>query len=127
VYLVVQDAPGSIPFSRHQLSTDADIVEFRELSITKNVDFISYFFKRRLTTFIGVWNITDQTLLAINQFTQGLIDFLVSQSVEKIGAPLLSGSISSLTRNATLKDHVDMFIDIEVPYPLNNLNVHLVI
>jgi len=127
VYLVVQDAPGSIPFSRHQLSTDADIVEFRELSITKNVDFISYFFKRRLATFIGVWNITDQTLLAINQFTQGLIDFLVSQSVEKIGAPLLSGSISSLTRNATLKDHVDMFIDIEVPYPLNNLNVHLVI
>jgi hypothetical protein len=127
VFIVTQETLTSTPFVRHQLSTDVSATVFSEMSITTNVDSISYFFKEVLTPFIGVWNVVPDTLEAIRRSIEGGVDTLINQEFERIGAQLISGVILRLEQNATFKDRVDVDLDIEVPFPLNVLTLRLIV
>lgn len=126
-YIVTQDAAGAVPYARHQLSTDMTSIETRELSITKNLDYISYFFKNLLKPYIGVYNVTDETLDILRTVTLGGVSFLRTQSFERIGAPLIDANILRLERNADLRDTVDIDLDVSLPYPLNYINLRLIV
>lgn len=127
VLIFTQDGPGAPVKVRHQVSTDRTSVETSELSITKNVDFISFTFIDALEPFIGVWNINDDTLEAMRNVCSGVIERLKADKLERIGAPLIDATIISIAQNEILKDNVDIFIDIEVPFPVNFINLHLLI
>jgi len=127
VYIGTQEVRGSVPFVRHQLSTDNSSVTFQEMSITTNVDSISYFFKDLLTPFIGVWNVVPGTLDAIRRTINGGVDTLVNIDYPRIGPQLLSGDLLRLEQNETFKDRIDADLDIEVPFPLNNLTLNLIV
>lgn len=127
VYIGTQSVAGGVPFVRHQLSTDSSSVTFQEMSITTNVDSISYFFQELLEPFIGVWNVVDDTLEAIRRTIDGGVDTLVNIEYPRIGPQLISGVITKLEPDATLKDRVNVDLDIEVPYPLNVLSLTLIV
>lgn len=127
VYIVVQDVVGALPYTRHQISTDVIQLETRELSLVKNIDFSSYFFKRGLKRFLGVYNITQATLGAITTQVEAMIAYLKEQVYPRIGAPLISGEIVSVAQDDTFKDRVRVTLNMSYPYPVNVIRVDLMI
>lgn len=126
-FLFIQETNGSIPYVRHELTTDVSTLEYRELLVVKNWDFLSYFYYDKVKMFMGSWNITPDTLNTVRQTINASSALLMSQKLPKIGAPLLSADIVSLGQNALNKDMVDCQLKISVVYPFNYLNLYLVI
>jgi hypothetical protein len=126
-FLIVQATQGGIPYVRHQLTTDVSVLEFRELLVVKNWDFLSYYFYDKMAPFIGQWNITKETLNTIRQSLVASAEQLLTRKLPKIGAPLLSYNIRKLEQDANNKDNVNCELLISVVYPLNYLNLFLII
>lgn len=120
-YIVIQDADDTPVFSRHQLSTDVTVIEKRELSITKNVDFIAKFFRNQLRPYIGKFNITKIYIEQLRSVASAIIGSLVSDG------KLISGTIVKLQQDAANPDTVLLEVDILVPFPANFIRVTLLI
>jgi hypothetical protein len=57
-----------------------------------------------------------------------VIDFLSSNGyTEELGSQLISGSIRKLQIHPLLKDRIEIVLDLVVPAPLNNIELHLVV
>jgi len=125
--LFVQEVPGGIPYCRHELMTDMSTYYYRELQAVKNWDYVSYYFNKLLAPFIGKWNITPQTLNIIRQTIDAGANLLMSQSLPRIGPPLLGYTIASLAQDTNNTDQVDVNLGIQIPTVLNYLNVYLII
>jgi hypothetical protein len=125
VFIITQTVLGATPFVRHQLSTDTSAIEFQEMSITSNVDSISYFLRESLRPFIGIYNITPQSLTDIRRAIEGAIEELRRNPLPNIGAQLIDGTVISVEQDETFCDRVIAIVDIEVPCPLNNLTARL--
>lgn len=120
----VQDAALQI---RHQLTTDVSTIYFQEFSVTKNVDLIARFFRGLYEPFLGIYNITDGLLDVLKTRGEGGIAFLLSQRAPRVGAPLRSGSLQRIEESATQPDTVEIDIGINVPLPLNNIKLTLLV
>lgn len=125
--LYVQDTQGGIPYCRHELTTDVSVLEYREQLVVKNWDFLSYFYYDKLKAFIGSWNITPDTINTIRQTITAASELVKSKKLPKIGAPLLGYTINKLEQNPFNKDNLDVDLNITIVYPLNYLNLHLII
>lgn len=125
--IFVQDTQGGIPYCRHELTTDVSVLEYREALVVKNWDFLSYFYYDKLKGFIGSYNITPDTINTIRQSLTAASELVKSKKLPKIGAPLLSYAINKLEQNAFNKDNLDVNLKISVVYPLNFLNLHIII
>lgn len=121
VYIIVQDVATAPVYSRHQLSTDVSIIEKRELSITKDVDYIAKFVRDTLRPYIGKYNITKVYLEMVASITQGLLRLLIEDG------QLIAGEIVSLYQDEDQPDTVRLTIDLDVPYPANYIRVTLLI
>lgn len=120
----VPDAPLTV---RHQLTTDVSTIYFQELSVTKNVDLISRFFRGLYRPFIGTWNITEGLFDALKTRGEGGITFLKNARAQRIGAPLRQGQLTNIVESITEPDTVEIDIDVSVPLPLNNLRIRLLV
>lgn len=125
--IFVQDTQGGIPYCRHALTTDMSTLEYREQLIVKNWDFLSYFYFDKVKPFVGRWNITKDTLNIIRQTLDSSSALLKSQKLPKIGPPLIDANITSLAQDTSNKDNLNIYMNISIVYPLNYLNLHLVI
>jgi hypothetical protein len=125
VYIVTQKTEGGAVYARHQLSTDKTSVETQELSVTKNLDFLSFYFRNLLEPFIGVWNVTEGALFSIRDVLEGGIEFQKSRALPKIGAPLIDGVVDNVGSNSLLKDTVEVEMRVLLPFPLNFINLRL--
>jgi hypothetical protein len=125
--LFVQESQGGLPYCRHELTTDMTVLEYREMLVVKNWDYLSYFYHDKLKGFIGSWNITSDTMNTIRQTITAASELVKAKKLPKIGAPLLGYKINKLEQNAFNKDNLDVELAISVVYPLNYLNLHLVI
>lgn len=123
--LFVQDSQDGIPYCRHELTTDVTVLEYREMLVVKNWDFLSYFYYDKVKGFIGTWNITPDTLNTIRQVLDASSALVKSKKLPKIGAPLLDATIQRLEQDANNKDTVVVVLQISVVYPLNYLQLHL--
>ena len=125
---IVTQAPDGTVYNRHALTTDNTDVNTSEEMITSNLDSISYLFARRLAPYIGRMNVTQSALLVLGTEIDATIDFLKSNGyVARLGGQLVDGTILSLQPHALLTDRVVCVIDVTLPYPLNNLEIHLVV
>jgi hypothetical protein len=121
VYIIVQDVATAPTYCRHQLSTDISLIEKRELSITKDVDYIAKFIRNQLRPYIGRYNITKPFLEMLASITDGLIKLLIEDG------QLIDGQIKELIQDEDQPDTVRLTIDIDVPYPCNYIRVTLLI
>lgn len=127
VWLVTEDRDGTA-ITRHALTTDNTDLNRREEMIRRNVDSMSYLFLRRLKTFIGRTNVTPSLIRRLRSEVESLIDFLVvSGFTEDLGGQLISGEIRILQQHPLLRDRVEIVLDLVVPAPLNNIELHLVV
>jgi len=124
--ILMQLSSTSPPYIRHQLSTDMSVYEFKELSFVKNFDFVSYICKDTLDGFIGRYNVTMGTLGALDTVIRAVLESLKLSSVARIGSPIINYNIKSVTQLEDQKDRVEIYVDIEFPYALNMIGLHLV-
>ena len=127
VWIVTEDKDGT-PFSRHALTTDNLDLNRREEMIRRNVDSMSYLFLRRLRPFIGRTNAQPGMVRRLRYEVESLITFLTKNGfTDELGSQLISGSVRLLQIHPLLKDRIEIVLDLVVPAPLNNIELHLVV
>lgn len=115
-------------YIRHQLTTDRSSIKFQEYSVTKNVDFISYFIVGQSGKYIGQYNIYEGLFDDLRLNAQSIITFLKDNTrVPKFGGVILAGSLSSLKSDPTQIDTVLQVYSMTIPIPLNNLDIRLIV
>jgi len=130
--IVAQEYPGGTVFIRHQISTNyrEGVLAKSELSMVKNYDSISYYFANKLAPFIGQYNVTPALIDHLRTEVQAGINFLSSfTSVGLLGPQVIkSGSeITLIQQHPTLLDHVIINLKLNLPAPLNVIELHLVV
>lgn len=127
VWIVTEDRDGT-PYTRHALTTDNLDLNRREEMIRRNVDSISYLFLRRMRPYIGRTNATPGMVDLLRNRVDEIIDFLKgSGNTQELGSQLIDGDIRVLRIHPLLKDRIEIVLDLVVPAPLNNLELHLVV
>lgn len=129
-FIIAQDLPGDLVYVRHQITTaypDGNL-NTAELSITKNVDSISYAFADLFRPYYGKYNITPN-LVAILKNISGQLISQLGGSMSVYGPQLITEEteIKYIRQNALMKDHVDVAISLSVPYPCNNIDIVLTV
>jgi hypothetical protein len=129
-FIIAQDLPGDLVYVRHQITTaypDGNL-NTAELSITRNVDSISYAFAQVFRPYYGKYNITPELVAILENLAKQLISqFGGSTSV--YGPQLITDEteIKYIRQNELMKDHVDVAISLGVPYPCNNIDIVLTV
>lgn len=126
-FLMVQQSQGSIPYCRHELTTDMSVLEYREVQQVKNFDFLSYYFRDLLNPFIGKWNITPDSLNTLRSTINAGGKLLMGKKLPKIGAPLVDFSITSLVQDPNNADMVDIVLPVKIPTVMNYVNLYMLI
>jgi hypothetical protein len=129
VMIFVQDVLDvTALYIRHQLTTDTSAIKFQEFSVTKNVDFIAKFIRDNHKQFIGTYNIVDSTLDDLKANATGIINYLRdSTRLPKIGGVIRSGELVSLSQDPVNIDTVVERYKLDIPIPLNNLDITIVV
>lgn len=125
--LLVQQAQGTIPYVRHELTTDMTVLQYREIQQVKNIDFLSYYYHDILKGFIGKWNITPDSLNTLRQTINAASKQLQGKKLPMIGAPLIDAQIQSLVQNSSNLDNVDAYLNVRIPTVMNYINLYLVV
>jgi hypothetical protein len=125
-YVFAQNSPTSLPYSIHQLTTDPATLESGEYSIVKNFDFVSLYYLSVLEPFLGVWNVNNDTLGFMRQAVNTATDSLKLRRVAKIGAPINGATLTSIAVSTASSDRVEIYVEVDLPKPLNVIGLHLV-
>jgi len=127
-WIVTQDPNTGAIFTRHQLSTgDQSDLNQKEQSITSNFDHISKGFLDRMAPFIGRGNVTDTMLNILRGEILAEINVKSNTiTVDRLGPQLTGAEILELQPHATLRDRIVCRIDIALPFPFNNMELHLI-
>jgi hypothetical protein len=129
-YVYVQDTPAGAPYCVHQLTTGTiqwpGVQEYAELSVVRNFDFVSAFFKKRMDPFVGVWNVVPQAIGSIRTTLVAGISNLKNRSADRIGPVLLGGTITSLAKSSSDAGTIEGSVTIRLPKVLNKLVIRLV-
>jgi hypothetical protein len=120
--ILIQDTASSDIYCRHSLTTDyQNGLNYREWSVTKNVDSMSYVVLDFLSPYIGKYNITPDFLAQLSVELRAVIGYLKTTSTNSVVGPqLVDGDITKLEQNPVLLDKVDITLDFDLPYPFNN-------
>jgi hypothetical protein len=122
-YIYIQETVQSPIISRHQLTTDVQSIERRELSITKAVDFTAKYLRNRIRGLIGINNITDNFLNNIlRPQVNGIIEDLVEDRIVGRGT-----RITRLVQDENQPDTVKVDIQMDVLFPANYIDFTLII
>jgi hypothetical protein len=119
-----QPTEQSLPTCIHQLTTDITAVETGEISVVRNVDYVSIYFQLRLDAFLGTYNALPETLDEVTTDVNLGISDLKSRKLAKVGAPLVDGSITSLYYSGV--DHISLFLSTKYGRPINGIDLHIV-
>ena len=126
-WIIIKAEDGSF-INRHAVTTDNTDLNRREEQVRTNVDNMSYAFRRGLVPYIGRTNVTSGTLTDIDITLRGIGDgFKSDVGFANIGPQLIDYEIVELRQHAVLKDHVVAVINLTIPYPLNNIDLKLVV
>lgn len=129
-FIIAQDLPGDIVYVRHQVTTATygGNLNTSEMSVTKNVDNISYAFAETFRPYYGKYNVEPGLIAILENLASTLIDQF-SGSTSKYGPQLIAEGTEILyvRQNQVFKDHVDVAIRLEVPYPCNRIDIVLTV
>lgn len=128
-FILMQDLPFDQVYIRHQISTDyeANNLNTSELSVTKNLDSISYYFDNLLSPYIGRYNITPDLMTAIRSSILTGLTSLSSTNYGLYGPQIIAEGteILLLEQDAVYKDHINCNLQLNIPYPFNRLILKL--
>ena len=128
-WIVTQDTDTGQVFTRHQL-TSADSNDFNrsEDSITTNVDSISYYLLDLFAPFIGKANVTPGFLGFLEAKLNDALDVLKNRAFTvELGPQVVDYEITELREHSILKGRVVATVELTLPVPFNNFELHLVV
>jgi len=128
VWIVTQAPTGEI-FTRHAVTTGPyEDINQREEMLTSNIDSISYRFKDTFAPFIGIANVTPSLISLLRLEIISLIEVLKTEKfTTMLGGQIINATIIDLRQHLTIKDRIVLILNLELPYPFNNFEVHLVV
>lgn len=129
-FIIMQDRPGAQVYVRHQISTDytSNNLLKSELSITKNLDSISYFFAERFAPYIGKYNITPDLIGVLsNVLTTGLTALENDTAAGLYGPQVIEEGTEILwiRQSEAFRDHVECRVHLNLPVPFNYFDLDL--
>ena len=129
VMIFVQDVLDvSAPYIRHQLTTDTSAIKFQEFSITKNVDFIAKFLRKSHKNFIGKYNVVDNAFDDLKTLAGGEMKFLKEKTkLPQIGGVISNGKLTSAIQDPVNIDSIQETYSLDIPIPLNNLDITIIV
>lgn len=105
----VQDVRVSQNFkSRHDLTSNMDAVEYREWSITKQVDLAAKTIRASVNPYVGRYNITSQLLRFIRNVLSIAASTLINNTV------VSQVTIVSVSRDELIADKINIVLDVTV-------------
>lgn len=122
-YIYMQETVQTPIISRHQLTTDVQSIERRELSIMKAVDYMAKYLRSRIRALIGINNITDN-------FLNNILRPQVNSIIEDVVEDRIMGRGTRITRvvqDETQPDTVKVDITLDVLFPANYIDFTLII
>jgi hypothetical protein len=128
VWIVTQNPTGEV-YTRHAVTTaDYEDINAREEMVVRNVDSISYYMMEQFSPYIGIANVTPSTIDKIGAETRAAIQYLRSANCSTLlGGQLIDGTITELRASPVFRDRIVLALDLEIPYALNNLEIHLIV
>lgn len=118
VWICVEDSDGT-PQSRHALTTSTINTFYSEEMMTRNFDSVSKYMYQVIDTYIGVYNVTNETLRSIYYNLRNACEYLIGK-----------GQMTDYT-NITVKQHdllldrVVAYIDCGLPFAVNNVELYI--
>jgi len=125
-FIFLQSNPEAAPFIRHQLTTDRSTIEMAEFSFVKNFDYVSIICKDVLDNFLGKYNIVPSTLGILETAIRSVLESLKLYKLPKIGSPVLGYEVVDIHQLDDIRDRVEMYVNVDFPYPLNTVGLHLI-
>lgn len=129
-FIVMQDLPGDRVYIRHQISTEysGNNLLKSELSITKNLDSISYYFAEVYKPYIGRYNITPGLIEVFRSVAENALGKLETETGAGLYGPQIlpeGTEITQLYQDPVNQDHVRMHLKLNLPRPFNVLDLNL--
>jgi hypothetical protein len=128
VWIITQAPTGEI-YTRHAVTTAGYIdINAREEMVVRNVDSISYYFMEQFAPYIGVTNVTPSMISQIEVDTIAAIEYLRSANwTTVLGGQLIDATITDLRVSPVFRDRIVLGLSLDIPYALNNLEIHLIV
>jgi len=129
-FIVMQDRPNSQVYVRHQISTDytsGNLLK-AELSITKNLDSISYYFAELFAPYIGKYNITPQLIDVLDNVLRGGLSDLETGTAAGLYGPQVieeGTEVLYIRQSEVNRDHVEARVHLNLPVPFNYFDLDL--
>lgn len=126
ILVVTQDNKYGVPYIRHQLTTDnLHGSLYSEMSITRNLDNISYAVSDVIKGYCGRANVTANAMSSLKSDIRGvLIDFMHDSVDAKIGPSLVNFYGLTVQQDPKHKDMVIVNVTYELPLPMNVIKVY---
>jgi len=105
---------------RKQLSTSTESIEYKELSITKAIDWLAKGLRSTNRVFIGRSVITNGFLDQLTMCNQGFLAYAVQLGVVR------KADLTSLLQDTDEPDTVLIEVEVEVVYPCNKIKITIV-
>lgn len=125
-WIIKKDITGVV-YNRHAVTSDPTDLNSREEVVRTNVDDISFNYSALYKPYIGKANITDALLNVFIRLFDSTTTRLKNTITPLAGPQLVTGNISNIRQHAIYKDKIVIEATIEVPYPLNNIDLKLVV
>lgn len=122
VFWVVQDEPEELPYVLYQTTTDNTQLETREDSCVAVVDYASKYLKINLKNVLGRYNVNTISKTLVTNTINTCLDTMVSTSYQYIGPILTGGQLTGIVLEA---DKIKPTVKIEIPYPVNGVDITL--
>ena len=126
VLIITQDNKYGLPYIRHQLTTDPIHGSlYSEMSITRNLDNISYGVADVIRGYCGKANVTTTSLPHLRAALLDVLNGFTQDSVnDLIGPSLVRFYDLTVQQDPKHKDTVIVNVVYELPLPMNNIKVY---
>jgi len=130
VWLVRQPKTGNQAgkiFSQRQLSTNNLDIYRKEQSVTTNIDNVEFALLDGLFGYVGRVNITPASIVLIQDALETILRDKTSANTATLGPQLISYEITSLEQVASSLGTLKVAVALQVPLPMNIIDLTLVI
>lgn len=125
--LVVSMSDNTVYVVR-DVSTDTSALTTIETMVTRNSDMLANELMKVWSVYLGVCNNTAQTIMAISNSMFTAVDLLKGvNKTDRLGPPVYGINVTKLATHPTLVDRVQVELTLIGPFPLNFIELTIVV